>query len=149
MLSPAYLADRWALFGEQLASHVSSQDVHVIPLRLTDCKLPLRLDARVSLDFTDQARWDAEAARLRDLLHAAAPAEGHIPCPYPGMRPFEEKDASRFFGREPEIDDLIARLDRGEHEIYVIGPSGSGKSSLVQAGLLHVSPSHSDGDRHQ
>jgi hypothetical protein len=54
------------------------------------------------------------------------------------MRPFAEQDASRFFGRDPEIDDLIGRIDRGEHEIYVIGPSGSGKSSLVQAGLLHV-----------
>jgi len=47
-------------------------------------------------------------------------------------------EASRFFGRAPEIDELIGRLDRGEREIYVIGPSGSGKSSLVQAGLLHT-----------
>src|SRR5213078_3387314 len=33
---------------------------------------------------------------------------------------------------------LVGRLARGEREIYVIGPSGSGKSSLVQAGLLHA-----------
>ncbi len=138
VLSPAYLADRWAEFGEQLASHLSTGDVRVIPLRLTSCELPLRLDARVSLDFTDQARWESETARLRDLLHTTAPAAEHLPCPYPGMRPFAEDDASRFFGRAHEIDDLVGRLDRGEHEIYVIGPSGSGKSSLVQAGLLHV-----------
>ena len=138
VLSPAYLADRWVAFGEQLASHLSARDVRVIPLRLTDCELPLRLDARVSLDFRDPAHWESEAARLRDLLHTAEPAAEHLACPYPGMRPFAEKDASRFFGRDPEIDDLIGRLDRGEREIYVIGPSGSGKSSLVQAGLLHV-----------
>jgi predicted oxidoreductase (fatty acid repression mutant protein) len=138
VLSPAYLADRWAVFGEQLASHLSAEGVRVIPLRLMDCKLPLRLEARVSLDLTDQTRWESEAARLRDLLHTARPATEQIACPYPGMRPFAENEASRFFGREPEIDDLVGRIDRGEQEIYMIGPSGSGKSSLVQAGLLHV-----------
>jgi hypothetical protein len=35
---------------------------------------------------------------------------------------------------EPEIDDLIGRRDRGERESFVIGPSGSGKSSLIRAG---------------
>jgi WD40 repeat protein len=143
VLSPAYLEDRWAVFGDQLASHVSVEggsaaDVRVIPLRLTDCQLPLHLEARVCLDFTDRAGWDLEAARLRKRLQAPAPAEELIPCPYPGMRPFAQDDASRFFGRDKELDDLVGRLDRGEREIYVIGPSGSGKSSLVQAGLLHV-----------
>ncbi|TMQ10027.1 MAG: TIR domain-containing protein [Deltaproteobacteria bacterium] len=138
VLSPAYLADHWAVFGEQLANHLSARDVRVIPLRLWDCKLPLRLDARVSLDFMDRACWETETARLRDLLHTATPTQEQIPCPYPGMRPFAEQDANWFFGRDQEIDDLIGRIDRGEREIYVIGPSGSGKSSLVQAGLLPV-----------
>lgn len=40
VLSPAYLADHWAVFGEQLASYVSVDDTHVIPLRLTECRLP-------------------------------------------------------------------------------------------------------------
>jgi hypothetical protein len=94
VLSPAYLAERWAVFGEQLASHLSVEDVHVIPLRRTDCPLPLRLEARISLDFTDQARWESEAARLRALLHTTAPAAEQIPCPYPGMRPYAENEAS-------------------------------------------------------
>jgi WD40 repeat protein len=143
VLSPAYLEDRWAVFGEQLTSHasvedVSVEDVHVIPLRLFDCELPLRLKARVCLDFTDRAGWEAEAARLRKLLQTTAPFAEQIRCPYPGMRPFAASEASRFFGRDKELDDLIGRFDRGEREIYVIGPSGSGKSSLVQAGLLHA-----------
>ena len=41
------------------------------------------------------------------------------------------------FGRDKELGDFLERLDHGEREIYVIGPSVSGKSSLVQAGLLH------------
>jgi WD40 repeat protein len=138
VLSPAYLADQWAVLGAQLASYVSLEDVHVIPLRLTDGKLPLNLEFRVALDFTNRAGWDAEVARLRELLHTTAPAAEPIVCPYPGMRAFTTNEASRFFGRDKELEDLVGRLDRGEREIYVIGPSGSGKSSLVQAGLLHA-----------
>jgi hypothetical protein len=59
-----------------------------------------------------------------------------VPCPYPGMRPFTVDDAASFHGRDTQIDDLIDRLRAGEREIYVIGPSGSGKSSLVAAGVL-------------
>lgn len=139
VLSPAYLEDRWAVFGDQLASHLSIGDVRIIPLHLTACALPLHLKFRVSLDFTDRDRWNAEAARLRELLHTPPPpVMENAPCPYPGMRPFTEHEASRFFGRANEIAELIARLDHGEREVYVIGPSGSGKSSLVHAGLLHV-----------
>jgi TIR domain len=68
VLSPAYLADCSAMFGEHLASHASLQTSHVIPLRLTDCELPLRLQARVALDFTDPSSWPMEVARLRALV---------------------------------------------------------------------------------
>src|SRR5262249_35725789 len=132
---PACLEDRWAVFGEQLASHASVEGVHVIPLRLTDCELPLQLQARVALDFTDRASWEVQVERLRALLHSSASAAEQIACPYPGMRAFAPLESSRFFGRDKEIDDLIGRLDCGEQAIFVIGPSGSGKSSLVQAGL--------------
>ena len=43
------------------------------------------------------------------------------------MRPFTEDDAGRFFGRKLELDNIVYRLRQGEREIYVIGPSGSGK----------------------
>jgi WD40 repeat protein len=137
VLSPAYLEDRWAVFGEQLASSLAVVQGRIIPLQLSETELPLRLKARVSLDFTVRERWESEAARLRELLQTAAPSEERVPCPYPGMRAFTSADGARFFGRDSEINDLIDRLDRDEREIYVIGPSGSGKSSLVQAGLLH------------
>ncbi|HEX8115617.1 MAG TPA: TIR domain-containing protein, partial [Kofleriaceae bacterium] len=138
VLSPACLSDHAACFGEQLATHLSLCEARVIPLRLSDCEIPLRLDARTALDFTDRAAWDAHVARLRWQLGAAPPPTEQIPCPYPGMRPFAEHDAGIFFGRGAEIEDLLGRLDRGEREIYVIGPSGSGKSSLVQAGVLPI-----------
>jgi WD40 repeat protein len=137
VLSAAYLVDRWAVFGEQLASYLSIGDGRVIPLHLAECTPPLHLRALVSLDFTDRAQWDSGATHLRARLQTTEPTVEQIPCPYPGMRPFTANEANWFFGRNKEIDDLIGRLDHQEREIYVIGPSGSGKSSLVQAGLLH------------
>lgn len=86
VLSPAYLADRWADFGAELASHLSRPDARVVPLRLVDCELPVRLDARVALDFTDRNRWEWETARLRELLGRAAPAAAPLRYPSPGKR---------------------------------------------------------------
>lgn len=65
-----------------------------------------------------------------------ARASTALPCPYPGMRPYSADDADHFHGRGTELEELISRLRMGEREIYVIGPSGSGKSSLVAAGVL-------------
>jgi hypothetical protein len=72
------------------------------------------------------------------LIPAAAPPEVRLelPCPYPGMRPYTADDADHFHGRGAEIDELIGRLRAGERELCVLGPSGSGKSSLVAAGVL-------------
>lgn len=57
-------------------------------------------------------------------------------CPYRGLEPFEEGHAEYFFGRETLTDQLVDRL-RTENFLAVVGASGSGKSSLVRAGLVH------------
>ena len=59
----------------------------------------------------------------------------HTESPYPGLRPFTERDAHLFFGREVYIKELIGRMAR-QSLISIIGPSGSGKSSIVFAGLI-------------
>lgn len=59
--------------------------------------------------------------------------------PYKGLRTFEEADAPDFFGREALVERLLARLaEDGDlaRFLAVVGPSGSGKSSVVKAGLL-------------
>ncbi|WP_297358140.1 AAA family ATPase [Thauera sp.] len=55
--------------------------------------------------------------------------------PYPGLRPFEASETHLFFGREEQVDALLARLHRSRL-VAVVGESGAGKSSLVRAGLL-------------
>ena len=62
-------------------------------------------------------------------------------CPFRGLAPFDAAHAEYFFGRERLVADLVARLV-GSTLIAVVGPSGSGKSSVIRAGLL---PSLADG----
>jgi hypothetical protein len=137
----AYMAHHWAAFGEQLVAFASvAKDLHgvLLPLLLEDCEdceLTLHVQSLVKLDFRDPTReaWDAEIDRLRRYLGRPAAPESDLACPYPGMRPFTESDAGRYFGREVELDNIEYRLRHGEREIYVIGASGSGKSSLIGA----------------
>jgi WD40 repeat protein len=141
VLSSAYMDDHWAEFAEQIAAYESvAKDSHgvLLPLLLEPCGLPTHIRALVKLDFRDPARsvWQAEVDRLRTYLDRPVSSEPELSCPYPGMRPFTRDDAARFFGRDVELDRIIRRLQRGEREIYVIGASGSGKSSLIAAGLV-------------
>ena len=55
--------------------------------------------------------------------------------PFPGLRPFRESESHLFFGRSAHVDELLTELTRSRF-VAVMGASGSGKSSLVAAGLL-------------
>jgi energy-coupling factor transporter ATP-binding protein EcfA2 len=55
--------------------------------------------------------------------------------PFPGLRPFEQHESDLYFGRDEQCDDLLSRLAR-RRLVAVVGMSGSGKSSLVRAGLI-------------
>jgi WD domain, G-beta repeat/Caspase domain len=66
-------------------------------------------------------------------------------CPYPGLTVFHTEDAWRFFGRERVITELMGRLAARLEQacpLILVGASGSGKSSLLRAGLL---PALADG----
>ena len=58
-------------------------------------------------------------------------------APFKGLEYFDEEDETRFFGREKLVGQLTTRL-RENHFLAVIGASGSGKSSVVRAGLIPV-----------
>ena len=55
--------------------------------------------------------------------------------PFQGLQYFDEKDADRFFGREMLVAKIVARM-AGTRFLAVIGASGSGKSSVVRAGVI-------------
>jgi WD40 repeat protein len=57
------------------------------------------------------------------------------PVPYRGLRSFREEDHRWFFGRDRDIQRLVEKLKRRQF-LAVVGPSGSGKSSVTLAGLL-------------
>ncbi|MCJ7709705.1 MAG: AAA family ATPase, partial [Chloroflexi bacterium] len=70
--------------------------------------------------------------------------------PYKGMRSFGEADALDFFGRETFAARLLERLDavsRAGRLLLLVGPSGSGKSSVIRAGLLPLLRARSAPDR--
>jgi DNA-binding SARP family transcriptional activator len=100
----------------------------------------------------DSARFTDEVADLRGLREytqqvARLAASQELPeqepdrrpaaavCPYKGLARFEPSDAEFFFGRERLVAELVTHLV-GAGLVGVVGPSGSGKSSLVRAGLL-------------
>ncbi len=75
-------------------------------------------------------------------LHTVNLAERPAPVnPYKGLRPFQEADAADFFGREKQVERLVEIFQRGGEDnrfLAVVGPSGSGKSSVVNAGFIPV-----------
>ena len=75
---------------------------------------------------------DATLAEFDPLL---APELPDSACPYRGLDAFNETNTGIFFGRQRVVAELVERL-RDHRLLAVVGPSGSGKSSLVRAGLL-------------
>jgi len=65
----------------------------------------------------------------------STPATPDLSNPFPGLRCFLSEEDYLFFGRHEQIEDLLRRL-RTNRLVAVVGTSGSGKSSLVRAGLL-------------
>lgn len=90
----------------------------------------------------DRAAWEtrwrgvsAELAVATAVSSEADAADDEEP-PYVGLAAFQPEDAERYFGRERTIDELVTTLER-HRLVVVLGASGSGKSSLLRAGLLH------------
>src|SRR5215467_8845438 len=78
---------------------------------------------------------DAPEGLLADFDPTAGAQLTDDECPYIGLRSFRKNEERIFFGRESLIRDLLQLLRAGNF-IAVIGPASSGRTSLVQAGLL-------------
>jgi WD40 repeat protein/class 3 adenylate cyclase len=83
-------------------------------------------------------RWRGLAGAERIYAIKAAGISTPLPataCPYRGLLAFEPEDRHYFFGREAIVDELITRLAPGRLAA-VVGASGSGKSSVLRAGVI-------------
>lgn len=127
------------LFGEGMAAEITLGP-HEAPVRflaegLTRIKYGL-LEAGISGALPKHFPWPPHDEPQRS--------------PYRGLEPLDVKDVGVYFGRDAEILQGLAELERmrlgGDASLFVIlGPSGSGKSSFLRAGLL---PRLTRNDRH-
>jgi WD40 repeat protein/DNA-binding SARP family transcriptional activator len=137
-----YLAD--FVLGRTDPGQVGGEDVHDFAVLVRDCLGHAR-DAVGDL----LARGTSTAGRptigeLVPLLVVALAggepgADGALPNPYKGLRAFDEADAADFFGRDDLVEEVLARLacdGRRGRLVMLVGGSGTGKSSVVRAGLL-------------
>ena len=137
-----YLRRRAGLTQRELSIAVGYSDAQISRLEQNE-RLPdlATLTARFipALHAEDQPEV---AARLLELAAAVrredAPAAG-LP-PYKGLYYFDEPDAEWFFGREELTETLVNHVNTGlksdQRFLAVVGASGSGKSSVVRAGLI-------------
>lgn len=94
------------------------------------------LDPR-SIDMTGAlGRWFAKNGGLTKLHEIERIEWPEGVSPYPGLFSFDQQYAPLFFGRDREVDEILTRLSNREGRFLLMsGPSGSGKSSLVAAGV--------------
>jgi WD40 repeat protein/energy-coupling factor transporter ATP-binding protein EcfA2 len=98
-----------------------------------------RMAAQSLLDYwsTHLFRLGVETPEttLDEFDSSLAPDLPDALCPYRGLNPFSEVDSAVFFGRQRLINNLVEHLKKSRL-LCVVGPSGSGKSSAVRAGLI-------------
>jgi hypothetical protein len=142
LLTPNWLDSKWC-FAEFTQARALGKII--FPVLLS----PLG-EKRVAPEIQgiDLKEWNAEGQdylrrRIREVTDELARGFqwDRSRSPYPGIFSFEREDAAIFFGRDEETRDVIERLEArrvqgGKHFLCILGASGSGKSSLLKAGVL-------------
>lgn len=144
-MGPWQQREQYLALERQVAAERQGQRFSVIPVLLPGAEPPL--------GFLSQNTWVDFRARVDDpvLLNTLISAiHGQPPgpdaqqtvretlatiCPYRGLLYFREEDAPFFFGREAAITQLASAVQQ-HNLVAVVGASGSGKSSVVRAGLV-------------
>ena len=121
------------------------QQVHRLAAESARAAAARRLDAFAGRAAAERAELRTaedelagEVVRLQALRERGGPREVRpepVVCPFKGLASFEVEDAEFFFGRERLVAEMVARL-AGAPLMGIVGPSGSGKSSALRAGLL-------------
>lgn len=134
LVTARYQASRWCLVEVSVAD---ARGCPIIPIRGDDpdIQFPMIDELQHTSDDSATARTQV-LTELRGLDGNTGWREGDNP--YPGLAPFTADMSGLFFGRSAETRELasVLRATAPAKVVAVTGPSGSGKSSLLRAGLL-------------
>lgn len=126
-------------------THARAMGKELFPVRIDDCVVEGVFSDRQVVDFAQGKEQAYERLRIGLMAAGLDPADAFdwddSRPPYPGLVSFQEQDAAIYFGRDGEIRDGLDRLGKIHRlgttaMLMVLGASGTGKSSLVRAGLI-------------
>jgi len=123
---------RWALLA--LAQYQAGQQNEALATLRRVRKVfnrDLGVDPGPELDQLEQAMLHQDPSLVQ---HAPLPEPSAV-CPYRGLLPYDTDNADTFFGRADDVDACLQQLS-ATRVLAVVGPSGSGKSSMVRAGVV-------------
>jgi len=153
LLSPNWYASNWCFVELSFAKALGKRLIPIVYKPITDQPILAHIQAKILPDFEagDIRDWnkalDDVAKRLQFITSQLARGFTFDPnrSAYPGIQAFETEDAAIYFGRDQEILSVIERLEARRRQgdtrfLIIIGASGSGKSSLLKAGVLPQLP---------
>ncbi len=134
LISPTWLASDWCMSEARMAR---LRGVLFLPMIIAPCRNPFPDTQAIDCCENEARAFEQLKQRLATTFELPPPP------PYPGMAAFRREYAGVYFGRDAEIRDLRNQLEvlfqrRPETPrfLLVLGASGSGKSSVVRAGVL-------------
>jgi WD40 repeat protein len=136
--------DREVRFGlvRNTRDHEAFRLIPVLGEGADPARLPPFVQQQQFVDLRDPQHAPEQIRRLIDTLRNPSTFQAGIPpeywtehSPFRSLQVFSPEDSWLFFGRDRDNGELLARLARAP-TLAVIGNSGSGKSSLIQAGLI-------------
>ena len=121
---------------EVISAHLNTEPP---PLKQLVPAVPGALSAFIASMLAKEPAERPTMSRCHDMFGRPWEHEQDA-CPVPGLAPFTETQAELFFGRKAETQSLLALLEEARADrkrwVQLEGPSGVGKSSLLQAGVL-------------
>jgi WD40 repeat protein len=142
IVTPAWLESKWC-FAEFTQARALGKVIFPLVLTPEDLKLIGPSIQTIQTELWDSTGQDHLDQRLKVVADEIA--RGHrwdqSRSPWPGILAFEAEDAAVFFGRDPEIRKVgelleARRTQGGPKLLLLVGASGSGKSSLLKAGVV-------------
>jgi hypothetical protein len=135
-------ASRWVQHEIDLAKirAIGEDDFRLVPVILPGAgdppNIPDSLEAFQYVDLRDDPTSSAHIQLLVDAVRGLPTApDVETRNPYVGLQPFDASNAEFYFGREAESEEIVRRLSTSRI-VTIVGPSGTGKSSLIQARVL-------------